>query len=234
MRSRPSASPDDSTLNLPARSMSPPFRLAGHPTGDRDRMALRRRDGGRRQAASPAQRRCADQHPAVPRRRARRRPSKLCISGARQPVRDPAPPPRPPAQFRRATTVGDRSGSEAMDGPTGSPVHLAQLAASPAQAACEAASHAPIHQGPPAPTTARCPVWLRPWAMQEHGRSGPLSHAEDRPSPASRPWRPARPSPRRDAQPLRDPRAGPFQPSEVPGPPPRAGVYLPVPAYPGP
>ena len=31
MRSRPSASPDDSTLNLPARSMSPPFQLAGGP-----------------------------------------------------------------------------------------------------------------------------------------------------------------------------------------------------------
>ena len=31
MRSRPSASPDDSTLNLPARPMSPPFLLACGP-----------------------------------------------------------------------------------------------------------------------------------------------------------------------------------------------------------
>ena len=214
MRSRPSASPDDSTLNLPARSMSPPFRLAGHPTGDRDRMALRRRDGGRRQAASPAQRRCADQHPAVPRRRARRRPSKLCISGARQPVRDPAPPPRPPAQFRRATTVGDRSGSEAMDGPTGPPVHLAQLAASPAQAAAKLPV---MRQSIRTPDSHHQPG-VRVVAPMGHAGAWPLRPVVPcggPPKPSQSTPRPARQPPGRTAQALRDP-AGHLPPPQFP------------------
>ena len=120
-------------------------------------MALRRRDGGRRQAASPAQRRCAGQHPAVFRRRARRRPSKLCISGARQPVRDPAPPTRPPAQFRRATTVGGsvRFRSNGRSNWSAGPPRPTRRFSGAGN--CEAASHAPIHQDPRLPPPARCP-----------------------------------------------------------------------------
>ena len=160
-------------------------------------MALRRRDGGRRQAASPAQRRCADQHPAVPRRRARRRPSKLCISGARQPVRTRHPHPGRPLSFRRATTVGI--------GPV-QKQWTVQLSAGPPRptrrfsgaGSCEAASHAPIHQDPRLPhqpgvrvgcahgpcrslaAPARCPMRRTAQAQPVDAAPGPTATRADR------------------------------------------------------
>ena len=102
----PSASPDDSTLNLRAPSASPPVPLVG---GPQDRQATH-------------QRRAPTRHGPV--------------------TATPAP-----AQFRRATTVGG-IGVPVQKRSTLQLVRLSQRAASPAPAACHAASHAPIHQAP--------------------------------------------------------------------------------------